>query len=126
MKCSVRAPGRSGRRAMRLYLSSMDFGAHAERLVALAGRGVRAVIVMNALDDLPDERRHFLAARTRELEDLGFIADELDLRNWPTKSLDGIGLIWVNGGNTFLLRQAMVQSGFDSVVRTELERDALV
>jgi dipeptidase E len=117
---------------MRLYLSSMDFGAHPERLVSLAGRGARAMIVMNALDNFPDERRHFLAAGKQALENLGFSADELDLRTCfdargrLAQSLSGVGLVWVNGGNTFLLRRAMDRSGFDSAVRALLERDQLV
>lgn len=116
---------------MRLYLSSMDLGAHPEHLVSLAGRGVRARVVMNALDDFPDERRHFLGVGTQALQDLGFIADELDLRTCfdapdrLAQSLEDAGLIWVNGGNTFLLRRAMARSGFGDVVRALLDRDLL-
>ncbi len=117
---------------MRLYLSSMDLGAYPERLAALAGRGARAAIVMNALDNFPDERRRFLSTGKQALDNLGFIADELDLRTCfdapgrLAQSLESSGLLWVNGGNTFLLRRAMARSDFDSVVRTLLERDQLV
>jgi dipeptidase E len=116
---------------MRLYLSSMVFGAHPERLVALAGRGARVALVMNALDNFPDERAHFLTTSQRALEQLGFIADDLDLRHYPdapgrlAQALESTGLIWVNGGNTFLLRRAMSRSGFDSVVRALLDIDQL-
>jgi dipeptidase E len=116
---------------MRLYLSSMDFGTHPERLVALAGRGARVAIVMNALDNFPDERAHFLATGKQALEHLGFVANELDLRNYfdapgrLAQALESTGLIWVNGGNTFLLRSAMVRSGFDAVVRALLDIDQL-
>jgi dipeptidase E len=117
---------------MRLYLSSMDLGSCPERLVSLAGRGARATIIMNALDNFPDERRHFLSTGKRGLQHLGFIADELDLRTCfdapgrLAQTLERSGLLWVNGGNTFLLRRAMVRSGFDSVVRGLLDRDQLV
>jgi len=117
---------------MRLYLSSMDYGSSPERLVSLAGRGARATIVMNALDNFTDERRHFLSTGQRALEHLGFIVDELDLRRCfdapgrLTQTLERSGLLWVNGGNTFLLRRAMARSDFDSVVRSLLERDQLV
>jgi dipeptidase E len=117
---------------MRLYLSSMDLGAQPERLVRLAGRGARAMIVMNALDDFPDERRHFFSVGKEALQSLGFTADELDLRTCfdapgrLARSLESAGLIWVNGGNTFVLRRAMARSGFDSVVRALLDRDELV
>ena len=116
---------------MRLYLSSMTYGTHPERLVQLAGRGSRVAIVMNALDNFPDEREHFARANQQALQDLGFIADELDLRAYfdapgrLEQALERTGLIWVNGGNTFLLRRAMVRSGFDSVARAFLERDHL-
>jgi len=117
---------------MRLYLSSMDFGTHPERLVALAGRGSHTAIIMNALDNLPEERAHFLANGTRALERLGFVANELDLRDYRdapgrlAQALESTGLIWVNGGNTFLLRRAMVRSGFDQVLRALLDIDQLV
>jgi dipeptidase E len=117
---------------MRLYLSSMIYGNHPERLVALAGHGSHVAVVMNALDNVPDERAHFLAVSKRDLEQLGFVANELDLRDYVdapgrlAQALESTGLIWVNGGNTFLLRHAMVRSGFDEVLRALLDIDQLV
>jgi dipeptidase E len=110
----------------------MDLGAHPERLVSLAGRGARAAIVMNALDNFPQEREHSFSVGKQTLEDLGFIAHELDLRTYfdapgrLAQAVESTGLIWVNGGNTFLLRRAMVRSGFDAVVRALLDLDQLV
>jgi dipeptidase E len=110
----------------------MVHGTDPERLVSLAGRGARALIIMNALDNFPDERSQFLTVEKRALGNLGFIPDELDLRTCfdaPTRlaqRLSEAGLVWVNGGNTFLLRRAMARSGFDSAVRPLLERDQLV
>ena len=63
---------------MKLYLSSMDLGAHPERLVSLAGRGARAAIVMNTLDTLPDERAHFCSTGKQALQNLGFIVVDGD------------------------------------------------
>jgi hypothetical protein len=40
--------------------------------------------------------------------------------------LGGVDLVWINGGNAFILRRAMKQSGFDKLVRAALVRDALV
>src|SRR5262245_37280549 len=108
---------------MRLYLSSMELGADPERLVSLAGRGARALIIMNALDNFPEERGQFCTVEKRGLENLGFLADELDLRTCfdapdrLAQRLNDAGLLWVNGGNTFLLRRAMARSGFDLAVR---------
>jgi hypothetical protein len=41
---------------MRLYLSSFDLGKRPEKLVALAGAGRCAAIIVNALDTNPDWR----------------------------------------------------------------------
>jgi len=117
---------------MRLYLSSFEMGSHPERLVALASRGTRASIVVNALDNFPYARQEWLARQRETLEALGFVQEELDLRNFfdsPERlasALAGRGLIWINGGNAFLLRRAMRQSGFDSVARALLSSDTIV
>jgi dipeptidase E len=117
---------------MRLYLSSMDLGNHPDRLVSLAGPRARVAIVMNALDNFPGEREKWYAVQRESLEALGFTADELDLRKYfgaPTglaRALDDKGLLWINGGNSFLLRRAMSRSGFDSIVPQLLAADRLV
>ena len=57
------------------------------------------------------------------LGNLGFVPEELDLRHYfespqgLAPALAGRGLIWIIGGNAFLLRRAMRQSGFDIVGR---------
>jgi hypothetical protein len=67
---------------MRLYLSSFAMGNHPERLAALAPRGTRASVVVNALDDFPGARQEWLASQSEALERLGFIPEELDLRSY--------------------------------------------
>jgi dipeptidase E len=63
---------------------------------------------------------------------LGFPAEELDLRDYfgapddLAAALEDKGLLWINGGNAFLLRRAMRQSGFDAVIHDLLEADRLV
>ena len=117
---------------MRLYLSSSRLGNHPERLVALVPPRTRVIIVLNALDNAPQAREEWLASQTADLESLGFVVEELDLRNYfgrPERlasALQGRGLIWINGGNTFLLRRAMRQSGFDSAIRALLASDEIV
>ena len=89
---------------MRLYLSSSRLGNHPERLVALVPPRTRVIIVLNALDNAPQAREEWLASQTADLESLGFVVEELDLRNYfgrPERlasALQGRGLIWINGG----------------------------
>ncbi|WP_375450748.1 Type 1 glutamine amidotransferase-like domain-containing protein [uncultured Devosia sp.] len=120
---------------MKLYLSSYRFGTATETLLALLGNGRRAAIIGNALDMIPadDQVRY----RTNiydpitELADLGITADMLDLRDYfdtheaLPETLSRYDLVWVLGGNSFLLRRAMARSGFDQTIGTALA-DGLV
>jgi dipeptidase E len=117
---------------MRLYLSSFGLGDQPEQLVDLANPGNRAAIILNALDNRQDARDRFLASQTNDLNKLGFITDEIDLRAFfgKQKELEKIlqekDMVWINGGNAFLLRRAMKQSGFDIAIKKGLEKDSLV
>lgn len=117
---------------MRLYLSSFKLGNKPEELVSLVGENKKAVLILNALDHASRAREEFLISQTKELADLGFSVEELDLRKFFNKKdelekfLAKKGLVWINGGNTFILRRAMKQSGFDIVIKKLLEKDALV
>jgi dipeptidase E len=116
---------------MRLYLSSFDLGSCPEKLVALAG-GRSAAIIVNALDTSPDSRARWLKDQSAKLAALGFSVVELDLRSFfgaPDELetfLGGIGLVWINGGNAFVLRRAMRQSGFDLLIKASVARDEIV
>ena len=67
-----------------------------------------------------------------ELAALGLQADLLDLRPYfgeperMTAAIARFDLVWVMGGNGFVLRRAMKQSGFDGVIVELLEGDAIV
>lgn len=121
---------------MRLYLSSYRFGSAVDRLLNLTGPGVRAAVVSNALDLIPDESRRAYARSVHDpLADLrgwGLDAFDLDLRRWfgdPAgleRALQGVGLVWAVGGNAFLLRRAMRQSGLDTILARRLAADSLV
>ena len=118
---------------MRLYLSSFRLGDHPEHLTALTGDdGRRALVIANALDDQPDTiRRVCTETEIRDLGQLGFDAAELDLRGYAGEpgrlrtDLAGVALVWLRGGNTFLLRYALRLSGADAVLRDLLAGDAL-
>jgi dipeptidase E len=119
---------------MHLYLSSYRFGNEPLRLRTLAGDGQRAVVIANALDYSTDlARKHAGTARELEgLADLGFDARELDLRSCFDKpsalhdALVGVALIWVVGGNAFLLRRAFEQSGLTGYLQGRRDDDSLV
>lgn len=119
---------------MRLYLSSFRLGDHPEHLLSLTGGGGgRAAVIGNAIDDEPDDiRRLRVGTDLRGLSLLGFSASELDLRDYfgaeqrLRAQLSAMALVWLRGGNTFLLRYALRHSGADSALRDLLASDALV
>lgn len=121
---------------MRLYLSSFRFGDAFQHLLDMAGKGARAGIVMNAVDFIPQEHREAYARNVYDpaaiLRQHGLQAADLDLRTYfgdaegLARDLADIDLVWCAGGNSFLLRRAMRQSGFDRVGVELIEQDKLV
>ncbi len=115
---------------MRLYLSSFDVGNRPDELVALAPGG-RVGLVMNALDNRPEGRAIWQSRQAARLRDLGFSVEELDLRKFFDAPgtlgprLDGLDMVWINGGNTFILRRAMRASGFDREIVGRLHADRI-
>lgn len=88
---------------------------------------------MNAGDIYGNEKRPaYLANEIERMKAIGLTAEELDLRdyfddNHPLKAkLEGYGLIWVMGGNSFALCQAMRMSGFDRVITDLVANETLV
>ena len=121
---------------MRLYLSSYRFGSAVERLTALIPPGARVAVVSNSLDLVPEEARRSYARNVHDpladLADMGFAPFDLDLRRWfgeaagLERDLADVGLVWTVGGNAFLLRRAMAQSGLDAILQRRLAEDSLV
>jgi dipeptidase E len=114
---------------VRLYLSSFRIGNHPDRLLDLAGSGRRVALICNALDDRPDDIRQ--AGVDREVADLnrfGFAVTEVDLRAGrdAKRQLATADVLWVRGGNAFVLRQAMADSGADAAIVELIETDAAV
>ena len=118
---------------MRLYLSSYGLGNHPEHLLSLVGTFRRAVVIGNAIDfrDLK-ERKESMEGTFQALQQIGFKVTELDLRQFfyrpqrLEKEFENVSLIWVRGGNSFLLRRAMKQSGFDECLKRLLKKDRVV
>ena len=121
---------------MRLYLSSYRIGDRAGSLLALLGSGKKAAIISNALDSISATARSIYRDEVydphMELGSLGLETEELDLRRYFGQpealeaKLGEFDLVWVMGGNAFVLRRAMKQSGFDDVITGMLERDEIV
>jgi dipeptidase E len=119
---------------MRLFLSSYRIGDRPDKLVELVGDNKKVADITNAGDLLtPAELEERLDEDKAMFNELGLKSEHLDLRNYfdndPKKleeKLRNYGLIWVRGGNAFILRQAMQRSSFDWVIKKLLKEDALV
>jgi len=119
---------------MKLYLSSYKFGNYAEELVKLSSDNKRVGVIMNAVDWSDDKERviRSLNEQLDTLKSLGFNPEQLDLRNYFGKSdelkkhLTNFGMVWVYGGNTFVLKRAYEQSGFGEIIKEMILKDEIV
>ncbi|WP_330232789.1 peptidase E [Nocardia sp. NBC_00508] len=116
---------------MRLFLSSYRFGAHHDRLVGLAGPPGRVAVIGNACDAWPAMRASAITSDLVPLRKLGYIPEEIDLRDFVGRAaelehrLAEFPLVWVRGGNTFVLRAQFARSGADLALTRLLAEDAL-
>lgn len=118
---------------MRLYLSSFRNGEKTDELLRMLGSGRRTAMIGNAMDMADPVTR---AASNKEemvrLESIGLKPTEIDLRQYFGKkeelraAFSDFDLMWVRGGNTFVLRRAFKQSGFNDLVKEFLEKDSVV
>ena len=119
---------------MKLYLSSYGLGNEADKLISIVPENKRVAVIPNALDFSSDlERKQ--AGINREisaLSELGLEPEELDLRPYFAnrellkQEMSNFGLFWVIGGNTFVLRRAMNQSGLDRYLIENRNNDDVV
>jgi dipeptidase E len=121
---------------MRLYLSSERFGNHADKLKGMV-RGNRVAIIENTVDFIPFADRQLYQKNVYDIKyafsQLGFYADYFDLRSYFNEhnksqiedDLKKFDLVWVCGGNVFLLRRAMYLSGFDTTICKLIYEDAV-
>lgn len=119
---------------MKLYLSSYGIGDYPEKLKELVGKeGAKVAVSVNALDfstDLPRVSQR-LQDEIKGLTALGFKAEQLDLRDYfdnsnLTKVLKDYDMVWITGGNTFILAKAFRQSGFNKVFEELVASEQLV
>ena len=110
---------------MQLYLSSYKLGSEPQKLKELVDVEKKVAVIANALDfsDEFERKQHSIQRELDDLAALGLQAEEMDLRDYferrdeLVKKLGEFGLIWAIGGNSFVLRRAMRQSGFDELVK---------
>lgn len=118
---------------MRLYLSSVALGNGSTELLAMVGMNRRCGVIVNAEDHkAPDARAASLAGQVKMLQTIGFDTAELDLRDYfgraaaLRQALTELDILWVRGGNAFILRRAFHQSGLDAALPDLLRDDRLV
>lgn len=118
---------------MRLYLSSFSIGNKPDELLRLLGGRRRTAVIHNAADLLnADERQNSVVDVNDRLKLIGLEPTEIDLREYFGKSEDlramiaTFDLLWVRGGNCFVLRRAFKMSGADKVVTDLLVSDSIV
>ena len=119
---------------MKLYLSSYRLGNETDKLVSMIPENRRAAVIFNALDfscDL-ERKRSTINRELNGLAELGLDPEEFDLRPYFGKpellkeKISRFGLIWAIGGNSFVLRRAMNQSGFDQFLIENRSNDTFV
>jgi dipeptidase E len=107
---------------MRLYLSSYRLGNEPKKLTGLFAGDKKVGIILNARDaSTRQDRATGLQVQIRELKQLGIEGSEVDLRDFKDSRMVRAELskytgVWIPGGNAFLLRTAMYDSGFDRVI----------
>ncbi len=110
---------------MRFYLSSYKVGNKVKKLKELIPNGKKLGFIPNALDHADLKKREESNERNmKELIDLGIEVEMLDLKSYfgkeeqLKKKIKALGGVWIRGGNTFVLRQAMKLSGFDKIIKS--------
>lgn len=111
---------------MKFYLSSFKIGNEEQKLMEITKNGNRKVAyINNALDFATDivRKNKSDAIDVSDFQRIGFTVDILDLKKYfhnqkgLEEKLEQYDVIWVRGGNTFVIAQAMKLSGFDKIIK---------
>jgi dipeptidase E len=115
---------------MRFYLSSYEFGHDFIDFKKLLPLNLKLAYIPNAMDAYND-----VLTRARDVEAISQMKQKfteegleieielIDLRNFFDNSveleikLSNFGIIWVRGGNVYVLQKAIEKSGFDKIIR---------
>ncbi len=109
---------------MKFYLSSYKFGNEVEKLKTMLPTKSKIGHINNSRDwsdANPEIRAEHQRNEIEQINQLGFIAEPLDLKDYfgkqdeLKKKLSQLDGLRVCGGNSFVLRQAMMLSGFDNL-----------
>jgi dipeptidase E len=121
---------------MRFYLSSYKIGNEVEKLKSLVPKdNNRFGYIPNALDftgaDIERRKKHIQSDMDALLQ-IEITPELLDLKDYfqnkvgLAKKMGELGGLWISGGNSFILRQAMHLSGLDDILKgTSLRADFL-
>ncbi|MEV4754692.1 Type 1 glutamine amidotransferase-like domain-containing protein [Micromonospora sp. NPDC049559] len=113
---------------MRLYLSSLRTGADPDQIVALAGGARRTALIPNALDGLSARARE--ASLRRDVDDLGAAGLDVTIVNLRepgmVSRLADHDIVWIRGGNVFVLRRVLADAAADKLLVDLVRRDAVV
>jgi dipeptidase E len=108
---------------MRLFLASSRPGPGSRELADLVVAGARVAVIANAVDNLPDfPRAEWVDQERRMLATVGLSAFELDVRGYYLRpgalagALAEVDLVWITGGNAFVLRDALRRSQLDRLL----------
>jgi dipeptidase E len=119
---------------MKFYLSSYKLGNDIEVLKALVPANKKTAFISNALDFSSDLERRKKSEQS-DIDDLvsvGLDVELVDLRDYfdrqdeLEKKLSEFGVIWVRGGNVFVLREAMKRSGFDVILKSLIQKEGIL
>lgn len=119
---------------MKYYLSSFKIGNETERLKSLIPPNKKTAYISNALDMVEDQSwlSEFTGQDISDLAGVGLDVERFDLRNYfddhsrLEQDIRKYGVIWVSGGNVFVLRRAMQLSGFDKVLTNLAQEDGVL
>jgi dipeptidase E len=114
---------------MKLYLSSYRIPTpnDLEELLGKPLNQTTVALIANAKDYYTERPRNFTVSEfAKYMEGLGLSVDEVDLREYNSgdsliEKLKAYDLIYVSGGNTYMLRYEVRRSGFDNVIKELLD-----
>jgi dipeptidase E len=117
---------------MKLYLSSLRIPQPKPFLKLFGKNPLHIAIIPTAWHVLPPEKSEpFITHTTKDLVDLGFTTESLNLEDYADKpealhaKLREFSGCWVLGGNSFYLNYWMMKSGFDNIL-PDLLKDGFV
>ena len=120
---------------MKFYLSSYKLGNKIAKLKELIpAENKKVAYISNALDFSDDLARRKKSEQDdiEQLRELSLEVELVDLRDYFNqqneleKKIAEFGVIWVRGGNLFVLRQAMKISGFDTILKNLVKKEGVL